>query len=223
MSPDERRIRVDLAAGAVDVSAAVTTADAAWAAYVLTHGAGSRYDSPFLVDLCAALARRGVSTLRFNLPYAELGRRVPGPAAHAVTAWEQVLASAAFGDLPVWAGGRSYGGRMASLAAAEGRIAPAGLLYLSYPLHPPGRPDKPRVEHLPRITQPQVFVSGRTDPFVVPHEQLEEAVASCADARIVWVDGDHSYKVGGQKRTSAQIVDAIADVVVAALRPATAG
>jgi predicted alpha/beta-hydrolase family hydrolase len=219
MSTAERRIRVDLPSGGVDVSAAMTTADDAWAAYILTHGAGSRYDSPFLVDLCGALSDRGVSTLRFNLPYAEFGRRMPGPAAHAVAAWDRVLAAADLGELPIWAGGRSYGGRMASVAAAEGRIAPTGLVYLSYPLHPPGRPDKPRVEHLPRITQPQVFVSGRTDPFVDPHDQLEAAVASCVDARIVWVDGDHSYRARGQKRSPAQITAEMTEVVVAAIRP----
>jgi len=215
-------IPVELPTGTVDVSAAWTHADDAFAAFVLTHGAGSRSDSPFLVDLCAALAPRGVSTLRFNLPYAQLGRRMPGPASHAVAAWEQAVAAVPPGAAPVWAGGRSYGGRMASVAAAEGRIAPAGLLYLSYPLHPPGRPDKPRTDHLPRIAQRQVFVSGRTDPFVDPHEQLEQAVASCPDARIVWVDGDHSYAVKGQKRTHAQIIEAMTEVVASALQPDTA-
>jgi predicted alpha/beta-hydrolase family hydrolase len=212
-----RSIRVDLPAGPVDVDAVWTAADAPWATYVLTHGAGSRYDNPFLVDLCASLSPLGVNTLRFNLPYAQLGRRMPGPAAHAVAAWERVLASVSSEELPVWAGGRSYGGRMASVAAAEGRIAPAGLLYLSYPLHPPGRPDKPRIEHLPGIAAPQVFVSGRTDPFVDPHDQLEDAVVACRDARIVWVDGDHSYKVKGTKRTPAQIIDEMSQVVVTAL------
>ncbi|HKT55676.1 MAG TPA: alpha/beta family hydrolase [Microbacterium sp.] len=219
MTSTEGTIRVELPAGAVDVDAVWTHARAAWAGYVVTHGAGSRYDSPFLVELGAALAERGVSTLRFNLPYAQLGRRMPGPAAHAVAAWEQALDAAAFADLPVWAGGRSYGGRMASVAAAEGRISPAGLVYLSYPLHPPGRPDRPRVEHLQRIAQRQVFVSGRTDPFVDPHEQLADAAASCPDARIVWVDGDHGYAAKGRKRTAAQIAETIADVVVEALRP----
>lgn len=218
MTADERRVPVALPTGTVEVTAAMTVARDAWAAYVIAHGAGSRYDSPFLVDLCDALGAHGVSTLRFNLPYAELGRRMPGPAAHSVAAWEQVFAAAGFTDLPVWAGGRSYGGRMASMAAAEKRIDPAGLLYLSYPLHPPGRPEKPRVEHLARITQPQVFVSGRTDPFVEPHVQLEDAVASCVDARIVWVDGDHSYRARGAKRTPSEIIDDITGVVVTALR-----
>lgn len=222
MTPDEGRIRVELPAGTVDVDAVWTHAGTASAAYVLTHGAGSRCDSPFLVHLCASLATHGVSTLRFNLPYAQLGRRMPGPASHAVTAWERAMAAAGFDDLPVWAGGRSYGGRMASVAAAEGRIRPAGLVYLSYPLHPPGRPDEPRVEHLARIAQRQVFVSGRTDPFVDPHDQLEQAAASCPDARIAWVDGDHSYAVKGHKRSAAEIAGAIAEVVAAALRPAEA-
>ena len=122
---------------------------------------------------------QGVATLRFNFPYVEAGRRMPGPAAHAVATWAAALAFAGerSGTEPLWASGKSYGGRMASMAAAEAAIAPAGLVYLGYPLHPPGDPSKARVAHLPAVPQPQLFVEGTNDPFIDPHSQLEEAVA----------------------------------------------
>ncbi len=123
---------------------------------------------------------------------------MPGPAAHAIATWRAAMAFAgerAEGE-PLWASGKSYGGRMASMAAAEGAIDPAGLVYLGYPLHPPGDPSKARVAHLPRVPAPQLFVEGTNDPFIDPHSQLDEAVASCADASIAWIEGGGSLVRG---------------------------
>jgi uncharacterized protein len=143
---------------------------------------------------------------------------MPGPAAHAVATWEAMLDVVGDG-VPVIAGGRSYGGRMASVAAAEGRIHPDALVYLGYPLHPPGRPDQPRTAHLPAVAAPQLFVSGTRDPFVDPHEQLESAVASCQDARLVWVEGGgHGFEVAGRKRPAADLGAEIADLTAGLLR-----
>ncbi|HWV49389.1 MAG TPA: alpha/beta family hydrolase, partial [Microbacterium sp.] len=116
-------------------------------------------------------------------------------------------------DGPVWAGGRSYGGRMASMAAAEGMDV-TGLVYLAYPLHPPGRPEKPRIEHLPAVTAPQLFVEGTNDPFIQPLEQFEQAVAMCQDARVEWIEGGgHSYEVKGNKRPGDVIGASVAPIV----------
>lgn len=196
------RFTVTLPSGTVEVSAALGAPRDAWCVAAMTHGAGSRFDSPFLVGFAARLREIGVATLRFNLPYAEAGRRMPGPAAHAIAGWAGAMSflDARAEGTPVWAMGRSYGGRMASMAAAEGAIAPDGLVYLGYPLHAPGKPESPRVAHLPSIAAPQLFVSGRTDPFVDPHDQLEDAVAACPNAELMWVDGNHSYEVKGHKR-----------------------
>ena len=113
-----------------------------------------------------------------------------------------------------WAAGKSYGGRMASMAAAEGAIAPRGLVYLGYPLHPPGEPAKARAAHLPDIPQPQLFLEGTNDPFVSPHSQLEEAVESCGDASLRWVEGGgHSFEVKGRKRPADQIGAELAPLV----------
>ncbi|MEW2004922.1 alpha/beta family hydrolase [Microbacterium sp. NPDC079208] len=208
------RIEVALPAGAITVSAEWTpgTRDDV---VLIAHGAGAAKDHPFLVGFDRALAALGYSTLRFNFPYIEQGRRMPGPAAHAVAAWEAAVAEAR-ARAPrsaVWATGKSYGGRMASMAVAEG-LAVDGLVYLGYPLHPPGRPDKPRIAHLPSITVPQLFVEGTADPFIQPIAQLDEAVAGCQDARVHWVEGGgHSFEVKGRRRPPAEVAADLAPVV----------
>ena len=107
----------------------------------------------------------------------------------------------------LYQGRKSYGGRMASMAAAEeAGLDVDALVYLGNPLHQPGKPEKPRVEHLPAVAQPQLFVEGTNDPFVQPLSQLEDAVASCQNAAIVWIEGGgHSFEVKGRKRAADEI------------------
>ncbi|WP_439592323.1 alpha/beta hydrolase family protein [Microbacterium sp.] len=210
------RISVDLPAGPVEVSADLEAPVDPSAIVAIAHGAGAGYRHPFLLGFASGLQAEGFATLRFNFPYVEAGRRMPGPAAHAVATWRAVadaLTSEA-PELPFWASGKSYGGRMASMAAAEGAIAPAGLVYLGYPLHPPGDPSKARVAHLPDVAPPQLFVEGTNDPFIDPHAQLRDAVASCQDAEIAWIDGGgHSFEVKGRKRPADQIGEELAPLV----------
>lgn len=221
MTTHEATIAVGLPPGAVDVSVEYQSPADPWAFAAVAHGAGAGYRHPFLLGFANGLAREGIATARFNFPYVEQGRRMPGPAAHAVATWAAVEADMrghAHGA-PVFAMGKSYGGRMASMAAAEGVIAPAGLVYLGYPLHPPGRPDKPRVDHLPDVPQPQLFVEGTNDPFIDPREQLEAAVASCRAAEIAWIEGGgHSFEVKGRKRAAADIGAELAAGVAAWMR-----
>jgi predicted alpha/beta-hydrolase family hydrolase len=182
---------------------------------IVAHGAGAGKDHPFLVGFTAGLTSLGFSTLRFNFPYVEAGRRMPGPAAHAIATWNAVVAHvrATHPHDAVIAAGKSYGGRMASMAVAEG-LPVDGLVYLGYPLHPPGRPDRPRIEHLPAIAAPQLFVEGTADPFIQPLSQFDDAVSSCRDARVSWVDGGgHSFEVKGHKRPAAEVGAALAPVV----------
>ena len=216
------RIPVDLPAGTAEVSGDLALPGDAWAFAAIAHGAGAGFRHPFLTGFARKLAQEGVGTFRFNFPYVEAGRRMPGPAAHAVTTWAAVMAFASScTGVPTFAVGKSYGGRMASMAAAEGAITPAGLVYLGYPLHPPGAPDKPRVAHLPAVGPPQLFVEGRTDPFVDPHSQLEDAVATCRDAEIAWVDGGHSFEVKGRKRAADEIGAGLAPLVAEWMRGRT--
>ncbi len=212
-------IEVALPQGVVTVSSATDEPERPWARLVLAHGAGAGMEHPFLAGFAAAMAAEGVAVLRFQFPYREAGRRMPGPAAHAVATWAAAMATLASSDVPVFAGGKSYGGRMASMAAAEGRIAPAGLVYLGYPLHPPGAPEKARTAHLPKVAPPQLFVTGTVDPFVQPVTQLEAAVATCQDASIVWVaGGGHSFEVAGNKRAPEVVGGALAALVASWMR-----
>ncbi|WES65044.1 hypothetical protein P0L94_02970 [Microbacter sp. GSS18] len=212
---DALRLGVDLPNGRAEVSAAFEPAEDAWATLAIAHGAGAGFDHAFMVGFARGMRSAGVSTLRFNFPYVESGRRMPGPAAHAMRTWAAAAeAAAGLSPEPMWAAGKSYGGRMASMAAAEGLIEPRGLIYLGYPLHPPGKPEKPRLEHLPSVTPRQLFVEGTRDPFVDPHEQLIEAVAACQDASIAWIDGGgHSFEVAGRKRPADVVAEELAPLV----------
>ncbi|HEX5858552.1 MAG TPA: alpha/beta family hydrolase [Microbacterium sp.] len=218
------RLTVDLPAGPVEVSAAHERPVDPWATIVIAHGAGTGHDHPFLQGFARGMREEGVATLRFNFAYVEAGRRMPGPATHAVAAWRSALdfAAAHSEGEPVWASGKSYGGRMASMAVADVtglQDAVAGLVYLGYPLHPPGDDTKPRVAHLPGIRIPQLFVEGTNDPFVAPHSQLEDAVASCHDASIAWIEGGgHSFEVKGRKRAPEDVGHDLAPLVAGFLR-----
>ena len=161
------RFRVQTPKG--DVSAAWHDAGKEAPALVVAHGAGAGMDHPFIEGFCEKLAAAKVSALRFNFPYLEAGRRSPGSPKDAIAAVVAATeaATARTGGRPVFAGGKSYGGRMASMAAAEGMPA-AGLVFLGYPLHAPGRTDQVRDTHLYDLTQPMLFLQGTKDPFADP-------------------------------------------------------
>ncbi len=205
----------------VELPSGMTTVTADWvpgtigSTIVIAHGAGAGKDHPFLTGFSDALVDLGFSTLRFNFPYVEQGRRMPGPAQHAVATWKAVVAFARVQDpqADVWAVGKSYGGRMASMAASEG-LTVDGLAYLGYPLHAPGKPEKPRAEHLPAIAVPQLFIEGTNDPFIQPVTQFDEVVATCQDARVVWIEGGgHTFEVKGRKRPASEIGASLAPIV----------
>ena len=209
-------LTVELPAGPVRVSTAWMTPPRPSAVVALAHGAGAGMEHPFLVGFAGALHDLGVATLRFTFPYLEAGRRMPGPAAHATATWAAVLAETerVHPGVGSVAAGKSYGGRMASVAAAEGSISPAALVYLGYPLHPPGDPAKLRAAHLPEIVAPQLFVEGTNDPFIQPVPAFEEVVATCRDAEVHWIDGGgHCFEVKGAKRPPEQVGAALAEPV----------
>lgn len=139
---------------------------------VLTHGAGGNRDAALLVRLCNEWARRGWLAVRYDLPYRR--RRPKGPPSGSATSdqagvVEAVATARALTAGPVIAGGHSYGGRMTSMAVADG-LAVDVLALTSYPLHPPGKPERSRTEHLPSIGVPTVFTHGTADPFGSPEE-----------------------------------------------------
>ena len=161
-------------------------------ALLLTPGAGANRDNRILVALEAAVAP--MPCARIDFPYRQAGRRMPDPApiavAHLRAAADELVTSAGVPPDRLVLGGRSYGGRMCSMAVAEGLPA-AGLILLSYPLHPPGRPEKLRVEHFPRIDVPVLFVGGEKDPFGTPDEFARWTAEIAGPVTQVWLPGGH--------------------------------
>ena len=194
------------------------------ATVVVAHGAGAGMEHPFMLGFTDGLNSRGIATLRFNFPYREAGRKFPDRPPAAIATWRAVMAAAAerageHGDTgPLWAAGKSFGGRMASMAVAEGMDA-AGLVYLGYPLHAPGKPEKLRDGHLYGITVPMLFLQGSRDTFATP-ALLEDVVARVGPSAVLqWVDGgDHSFTVAGLKRSPAEVGASLAEPVARFIR-----
>ena len=199
----------------------VYASDRAVAGLVLAHGAGAGQRSRFMVEAAGALAGRGITTATFDFPYIAAGRKVPDKAPMLEAAWREAIEAAraeqAFHGLPLFIGGKSMGGRIASQVAAQGTDGVAGLVYLGYPLHPPGRPDQRRDKHLPSIASPMLFVQGTRDLFGTAAEIRELLPVLHPRAALFEVaDGDHSFKVrakiAGQKQETvlAGIFDEVA-------------
>jgi predicted alpha/beta-hydrolase family hydrolase len=221
---DEATISIDV--DATPISGVYSRPADAAATIVVAHGAGAGLEHPFMSGFTRAMHDEGFATLRFNFPYREAKRRFPDRPPVAIATWRAVMdaaseraAEAGSAGEPIWASGKSFGGRMASMAVADGMPA-AGLVYLGYPLHPPGRPEKARDEHLPGITVPMLFLQGRNDPFAIPNAQLDEVVARIgSSASLEWIqDANHSFEVKGAKRPAAEIAAGLAPRVAAFLR-----
>lgn len=218
-TPEERlTIAVPDAAAVSGVYARPAGADAS---IVVAHGAGAGMDHPFMVGFTRGMNGLGVATLRFNFPYMEAGRRSTDRAPVAVAAWRGAFAAAtgrALDGEPVWASGKSFGGRMASMAVAEGMPA-AGLVFLGYPLHPPGKPERVRDEHLYGIQVPMLFLHGTRDPFAST-EVLEPVLAKlggrATDHPVE--GGGHSFEVRGRKADPREIAAALAPIVADFMR-----
>jgi predicted alpha/beta-hydrolase family hydrolase len=177
---------------------------------VLAHGAGAGMTHPFMEGVAGGFAAGGVGSLRFNFPYVDAGRRSPDRPPALMEAWRGALAAARdlAGSRPIAAGGKSIGGRMASMVAAEEgeAFAAAALVFFGYPLHAPGKADQPRDAHLPRVTVPMLFIQGTQDSLAT-FEMMERLVARLGpQARLHAVPGgDHSFRVRGARRSDADI------------------
>lgn len=217
-SGEELTIAVGEKAGAV--SALLVRPPDAWLLYVLAHGAGAGMRHPFLEAMAQRLAERGIATLRYQFPYMErrAGRPdAPAVAEAAVRAATEEAARVAPG-LPLVAGGKSFGGRMTSSAQANDPLSGvAGLVFLGFPLHPPGRPGITRAEHLDRVAVPMLFLQGTRDDFadLTLLRQVVTRLGKRATLHLI-EGGDHSFKVlkrSGRTDTEAmgEVVNAIAD------------
>lgn len=189
----------------------------------LAHGAGAPMDAPFMNSVAAGLAAAGHRVARFEFPYMAArrhGRRPPpDPERVLLASWRDVVAHLAPAQGLV-IGGKSLGGRMASLVADE--LGVRGLICLGYPFHPPGRPEKLRTGHLAGLSTPTLIVQGTRDPFGRPGEVASYALAP--SIRVVWIeDGDHGLMPPRRSaRTGAgNLVEAVAAVAdfLASLAP----
>lgn len=176
--------------------------------------------SPFMTGFAEAIGTKGVATLRFDFPYMRAGKRAPNRPPALLDAWREAFAAATdrAGGRPVLAGGKSMGGRIASMAAAEGMPA-AGLVFLGYPLHPPGRPDRLRDEHLDAVAVPMLFLQGTRDTFARPDLLAAVLERLGPRAELVSIEGgDHSFRVAGGRRDAATIAAGLADPAAAFVR-----
>lgn len=178
---------------------------------VLGHGAGGNLDTPALVRFAEALAAQGIGVVRFNFPYAEAGRKAPDRQKILEACYRAVAGEVARRAECLFLGGRSMGGRIASHIVADGFPA-AGLIFLSYPLHPPGQPERLRDAHLERITVPMLFVQGSRDAFA-RSDLLSATTGRLKTATLHMVEGaDHGLTVRG--RRAEDVIGELVDTTV---------
>ncbi len=194
----------------VAVSGLLQAPSLARVCYVLAHGAGAGMHHPFLTAVAAGLFERHIATLRYQFPAMERGARRPDPPhlAQATVRAAVAAAARAVPELPLIAGGKSFGGRMTSQAQASAPLAGVrGLAFLGFPLHPAGRPSSARAEHLFAIDIPMLFLQGTRDALAAL-DQLEPVCSKLgprANLKL-FKDADHSFHVPARSgRTDAQV------------------
>ena len=195
--------------GEANVSGLLLRPSEAKALFLFAHGAGVGMEHPGMEANARGLADRGVATLRYQFPYMERGGGRPDPprVAHSTVRSAAAVAASLAGDLPLFAGGRSYGGRMTSQAQA---IAPIpgvrGLLFLGFPLHPAGAPATERADHLANVQVPMLFISGERDALAEMNllRAIVQRLGNRAELFVVR-DGDHGLRVPARSgRTSEE-------------------
>jgi len=198
------------------VSALLLRPSDAWACYVMAHGAGAGMTHPSMECVAVELAERGIATLRYQFPFMENGTKRPDPPAlaHATVRAAVAEAHRLEADLPLIAGGRSFGGRMTSQAQAlEPLPGVLGLAFLAFPLHPPKQPSADRAKHLSGVDVPLLFLQGSRDALAT----LEHLQPLCADlgnraTLKVLADADHSFHVPARSgRTNVQVRSELLD------------
>lgn len=204
-----------------------TTVSALWlqppqpvATYVFAHGAGADMNHSFMASLSQALAERSVATLRYQFPFTERGSKRPDSPAVAQAAVRAAVAAARerLPGTPLFAGGKSFGGRMTSQAQAAGALPGVrGLVFVGFPLHPAGKPGVERAAHLADVRVPMLFLQGTRDELADP-ALLRGVVDGLGDLATLHVedDADHAFHVRARSgRNDAQVVQALAQAVAA--------
>jgi uncharacterized protein len=212
----------------IKVSGLLQTPSRVRACYVLAHGAGAGMDHPFMRSIAAELAQRGVATLRYQFPYMEeRAKRPDSPqVAQATVRAAAAAALRLLPGLPLFAGGKSFGGRMTSQAQAKAPLQGVrGLAFLGFPLHPAGRPSQDRAQHLFDVQIPMLFLQGTRDALATL-DQLEP-VCRALGARAtlqLFAEADHSFHVPARSgRRDAQVRSEMLDALAAWIDGVIAG
>ncbi len=209
------------------VSAILLRPPKAVALFVLAHGAGAGMRHPFLQAMAEALAAERIATLRFQFPYTEAGKKRPDPPAKLARTIVAAVAEARRARLPLFAGGKSMGGRITSQCAARGELEAAGasvkgLVFLGFPLHAAKKPDRKRAALLADVKQPMLFVQGTRDALADP-ALLRPIVAKLGATLHEIPEGDHSFAVPKRAgRSSEEIFAEVAGVVARWIERVTA-
>jgi predicted alpha/beta-hydrolase family hydrolase len=199
LSLTKKSLRIKISKTIGDVSALFYTPPKAKFVMVFAHGAGAGMKNKFMESVSIALAEEGIATLRFNFPYMEKGKKVPDtkPVCCAAISAAIEKASALSPKLPIFAGGKSFGGRMTSTAASEGMLNNVkGIVFFGFPLHAPGKPSNERAEHLYKVEIPMLFLQGTRDSLA-SLDLLKPVIKKLGSkAGLFIVDGaDHSFHV----------------------------
>ena len=208
---DTREIEIPLGGPVPFVSALITSPAAPKAVYVFAHGAGAGMRHTFMESVSNIFAEHGVATLRFQFPYMQSGRTAPNPPKILKKTIRSAFEAAAddFGTLPIFAGGKSMGGRMTSMAVAEsGLDGVAGLVFFGFPLHAAGKPSSERGDHLRRVGVPMFFAQGTRDRLADLNLLKPLLDSLPTDVTLLEIDdGDHSLKVPKRSgRTSEEVL-----------------
>ena len=205
---------------AESVSALLLRPEHARACYVLAHGAGAGMNHPFMASVSDGLAQRGIATLRYQFPFIERGSKRPDfpPLAHATVRAATTSASNLMPDLALFAGGKSFGGRMTSQAQSEAPLAQVrGLVFLGFPLHPAKKPSQERAAHLARVKCPMLFLQGTRDELadIDLIREVTEKLGELATLQL-FADADHSFHVRARSgQTDQQVLDSMLDAIAA--------
>jgi predicted alpha/beta-hydrolase family hydrolase len=203
----------------VCINALVTCGECVEAAFAFAHGAGAGMGHPFMEAVALGLAERRIACLRFQFPYMQAGRRRvdSAPLAHATVRAAVRMTHTLFPDVPLFAGGKSFGGRMTSQAQAlEPLEHVEGLIFFGFPLHPAGKPAADRADHLSFIEVPMLFIRGQRDSLSEA-TQFEPMVSGLSD--LAWsigvADADHGLHVPKRSgRSDADVLDEVLDATV---------
>ena len=208
----KKSLRIKVSKSAGDISALFYSPQKAEFIMIFAHGAGAGMQNKFMELASLSLAEQGIATLRFNFPYMEKGKKVPDlkPVCFAAISAASEKASILCPKLPIFAGGKSFGGRMTSACVSQGLLENVkGIVFFGFPLHPPGKPSNERAEHLFNVNIPMLFLQGTRDSLA----SLELLKPVCKKlgkkAELFVIDGaDHSFHVPkGNKLKDGDVID----------------